>query len=283
VQNRTLALKLPGPDIKFFRINGIGLGNILIAWSHAYVFAKLNDYKLVWPTVPQLRLRTLIGEKGSRSYIRYFKINHDYIKKFPKQEACITVDFSDLPKLNPDPAVNIVVTCRSFYDGSLAQKLFNRFEYLVEHEALVKLNLHQTLNEKSVQILSRKTVNAIAVHVRLGDFTKASEKMLSRTQSNHIKWYIEKVQAVRKLAGNIPVILFSDELQSTEIKHFLSLCENVRFSNELRDIDQLLEMSRYKYLVASNSTYSQWASFLGNPHTVYNSKLLWDLPRATYL
>ena len=283
MQEQSLTLKLPGINLKYFRINGIGLGNILIAWSHAYVFAKLHNISIAWPIIPQLRLRYFLGVKGTRSYLRYFKTSNDYIQSVPKSVAVKILDFSELPEYGYKAPENICVTCESFYDSTLARKSFNRFEYLVKHETLVKEHIMSVLNKKTRCILNSSKSNSIAVHIRLGDFTKHDSIGNSRNQTNPVSWYIDKAERIRDVAGSIPIILFSDDWLSPEIKEFRDSLQNIHLPANSRDIDQLAEMSKSKYLIASNSTFSQWASFLGDSHTVYDPNKRWDLPADTFL
>jgi hypothetical protein len=112
----------------------------------------------------------------------------------------------------------------------------------------------------------------IAVHVRLGDFSlPSSVDVLTRGNHNYripVEWYVEALRAVRADVGSCwPAVLFSDGADA-ELAPILSepAIERARGSTAITD---LIDMAGARALVASGSTFSMWASFLGQIPTVW--------------
>ena len=94
----------------------------------------------------------------------------------------------------------------------------------------------------------------IGVHIRLGDFGPQL-----RTDINWYKGIIEIIQ--QKNPGQ-EFLIFSDG-KDEEMSSVLSL-PNVKRQVGGNSIQDILSMSRCKMIIASNSTFSSWAAYLGN-------------------
>jgi hypothetical protein len=107
----------------------------------------------------------------------------------------------------------------------------------------------------------------IGIHVRFGDFASApSDGQMRRSEQWNarlpIDWYIEALQAVRLAAGYLlEATVFSDG-SAEELQPLLAIPGVVR-SRAGSSIADLLAMSHSKILIASGSTFSMWASYLG--------------------
>lgn len=108
------------------------------------------------------------------------------------------------------------------------------------------------------------------LHVRLGDFGKATEAELKAGKHDSrlpITWYCEMLKQVRALCGKtVPACVFSDGTDE-ELAPLLSM-ENVQrktFGNAIADI---IALSKAPLFIASGSSFSMWARYLGRQNTI---------------
>ena len=110
------------------------------------------------------------------------------------------------------------------------------------------------------------------MHIRRGDFGKGTTEQLYGGATNlqvPIEWYIASLRALRKAVGfPFKVIVFSDG-SSEEISPLLMEPGVVR-STEKNALQDLLLMSSASALIASRSSFSLWASYLGQIPTLYH-------------
>lgn len=141
------------------------------------------------------------------------------------------------------------------YFENVEEKIRQQFvpSYAPEEEYLRKLN-------------EIKQVNAVAVHVRRGDFLKAEGK-------NSIAYVLGEQyyhHALKYMSENVdnPVFFwFSDDI--AWVKDNFAHAENYRFislKTKYADIDEMMLMKNCRHIIAANSTFSWWAAWL-NEHT----------------
>ena len=108
------------------------------------------------------------------------------------------------------------------------------------------------------------------MHIRLGDFARATWEEVKQGKHNSsipIEWYVTMAQELRSIIGaETPVYVFSDGTDE-ELRPLLELgnVERVTFGSSIGDV---LALSRAKLLVASGSSFSMWARYLGRMTTV---------------
>jgi hypothetical protein len=112
--------------------------------------------------------------------------------------------------------------------------------------------------------------HSIAIHIRMGDFANPiNEKVLRNGAWNYrlpIKWYISLIEKIQK-ESNLPIYIFSDA-EDSELKEILAYdnCNRAYFGSAISD---MLALSTCKVLISSASTFSMWASFLGQMPTIW--------------
>jgi hypothetical protein len=112
----------------------------------------------------------------------------------------------------------------------------------------------------------------VGIHVRLGDFVQQSsyEDMVEIDNSAlPLSWYTAALEAVRALTGTaVKAAVFSDG-DDEELAELLSMdyVERAEFGSSIAD---MLAMSRSRLLIASGSTFSEWASYLGQVPTIWH-------------
>jgi hypothetical protein len=107
--------------------------------------------------------------------------------------------------------------------------------------------------------------------VRRGDFAdvRGTESYTGRRNVRlPIEWYVAAVRALRKQVGRaLPFLLFSDG-SDVELGPLLEEAGVSRYHNR-NALSDLLLLSKARVIVASGSTYSMWASFLGQAPTIW--------------
>jgi hypothetical protein len=137
---------------------------------------------------------------------------------------------------------------------------------------------HAVLRRELVAMLRARFVPrplqplALAVHVRRGDFTTPPTDVKLRGGHHNyqipIRWYVDALRAVRSTIGtHAPTTVFSDG-HADELRELLTEPQTTLHAPVSAATD-LLTMSSAAGLVASGSSFSQWASFLGQVPTVW--------------
>jgi hypothetical protein len=229
------------------RLGGAGLGNIMFPWATALVYTKKHNLKSIQITWKNLKFGTFLRkERDKRMYMDLF-LETDGISGFKK---FFLLNFSN----------NIMV-----FSG-----MDNLFEPFKSDQNFVKSELLKIINPYHISRAKEFNSNSIAIHIRMGDFANPmNEKVLRNGAWNYrlpIKWYISLIEKIQK-ESNLPIYIFSDA-EDSELKEILAYdnCNRAYFGSSISD---MIALSRCKVLVSSASTFSMWASFLGQMPTIW--------------
>tara|TARA_B100000214_G_scaffold371865_1_gene349041 strand:+ start:10553 stop:11404 length:852 start_codon:yes stop_codon:yes gene_type:complete len=230
-----------------FRLGGAGLGNILFPWARSIVYARKYKLQRLQTTWFNLKLGTIIrNERDTRMYYNLFT-GRDGISGLRK---FLLLNFSNRVK---------------YFSG-----MEDMFEPFKNDHAFIKDELLRITNPYHIDMVNKYDTNSIAVHIRMGDFQKPkSETMLRNSNWNYrlpLKWYINIIKKIRSIS-NLPIFIFSDA-SDNEIKEILAInnCTRVFLGSSISD---MFAISNSKLLVASASTFSMWASFIGQIPTIW--------------
>lgn len=251
-----------------FRLGGPGLGNLLFPWARSVAFANRHGLKRINSTWRTVKLGPILrGEFDKRLYNDLFDEKEiDGLKKFLLLQFAKHVQEKDAQKRleAKNSAIRPQVIVFKGMDG-LFKPILNDYE-VVKDELLKMVSEHHKIASEKFD------PKGISVHIRMGDFsTPHDEKTLREGHWNYrlpIKWYVNVIENIRKSVGeNIPVHVFSDG-KDEELEEILALknIERVFFGSAIGD---LLALSRSKMLIASASTFSMWASYLGRMPVVW--------------
>ncbi len=211
-------------------------------------------------------------EKDKRMYRDLFIPNKDYIhgfKKFRiilKSQKYMVKNFRDADRIlfdiqNSNNSSSII----SF------KGMENLFKDINKYHDVVYKELLKITKEKHKKGLHHNFDNSISVHVRLGDFSENKRNIGKPCFRLPIDWYVEVVQTLRLIVGReCKVFVFSDGKEH-ELKKLLSL-PNVEWLSFGSSIADLIALSRSNILVASQSTFSMWAAYLGRIPVIYYKK-----------
>lgn len=249
-----------------FRLGGPGLGNLLFPWSRAVVFAKKHNLKRINSTWKTIKLGPIIrGEFDKRFYTDLFQ-EHEIggLKK------TILLNFAE--KIDEKDGEEALATCSLRPRVIVFKGLENSFNPILNDHETVKSELLKIVSTKHKEAANKFEKNGISVHIRMGDFTTPpNEEILRAGKWNYrlpTKWYANVIENIRKSMGKeIRVNIFSDGTDD-ELREVLKLPNTHRcfYGSAISD---LLALSESPVLIASASTFSMWASYLGRMPTIW--------------
>jgi hypothetical protein len=235
------------------RLGGAGLGNSLFILSRAILLAKNHHCALVDPDWVSIKLGPIIrNERDKRLYLYFFNpIGYTGFRKtaikllFSK----VTEDFfSSHPDQVPEHSVVIVSGLKNYFEDIKYERTFIS-SFIANH--IHRRNLFQ---------IQHFDGNCIGVHIRMGDFHPEWRVPL--------QWFVSIIEKIRKLLSkNVRVCIFSDG-QDEELIPVSKLANVERISYE-NALIELICLSKCNVILASNSTFSAWAVFLGNKPSVW--------------
>lgn len=251
-------------DFMFIRLGGAGLGNILFPYVRAVLYQKSHpDTQLIWPTWFNVKVGPIIHRDiDKRFYNDLFVNNSGYIDRFQKAWILMTRKHISEKELLEGKALP---ECVVEFTG-----MENCFEGMMDDSQVLLDNLVANLNPKNKAALEFDGSRGITMHIRLGDFARATWEEVKQGKHNSsipIEWYVTMAQELRSIIGaETPVYVFSDGTDE-ELRPLLELgnVERVTFGSSIGDV---LALSRAKLLVASGSSFSMWARYLGRMTTV---------------
>ncbi len=266
-------------DFYIVRLFGPGLGNLLFPWGRAVVEARRHGLVMIAPTWPQLKVGPFLRrERDKRTYHNLFQNSEQCIGGFRKMAV-----LASIPKLSeamlPSAMRNDRPDCIFVFEGM--QNYFERI--LLEHEFVRKCLIEITKPEHQSG-LRFDFRGSICAHVRLGDFAAPTDGASRSNTRVPLQWYVEVATEIRRrVSGELNLYVFSDG-SDDELAEILSLPRTRRldFGSSIAD---LLALSRSSSLIASNSTFSMWASYLGRmpvvwPKGALKQRLYYDRPNA---
>lgn len=241
-------------DFVFFRLLGPGLGNLLFPLYRAFQGQQLMGGELVFPQFAQLKPGPwLRRETDARAYSDLFNPRRGAeILKHVRALALIHLSNGEKVKQYEGLATHFIGLdpCLRLPFIELLTSRYSRADRLAENTAAV----------------SRAD---ICVHIRRGDFLPSNAAMASHGSMNFRigdDWYVQATAHARHLSPSGQVRVFTDAP---------SLPASLLEALGADEVDQspdalfsLLRMSAHGTLVASRSSFSLWAAFLGHSRLI---------------
>jgi hypothetical protein len=260
------------------RLPHAGLGNMLLVWARAVVFANINDLPIQQPNWYTFHIGPWLRNEKCKRYYGSFFTPQGYQSALYSQITRLgqaislhanlplgELDLSDPAYATPGRHVFVFDKMSPWNDY---------FQDLKEHQSLVKQKLYDYIKPTLLKTILAQPAPEIGIHIRRGDYQKPNDDenfAVRRYVYTALEWYIETLNRVRERAGwMVPATIFSDGYEA-ELTDILSL-PNVSLSSETSAISDLLNMSRSKLLIAScHSSFSSWASYLGQCPTLWQA------------
>jgi hypothetical protein len=232
------------------RLGGAGLGNSLLILARAVILAKQYNAELINPDWISIKLGPILrNERDKRLYRHFFKpMGITGVKKARIRLFSPKVNEEQLKAGEGVNGTVIVVGLNNYFDD-------------IRHERLLVCNyILANIHRKNAAEIEGFTGHCIGVHIRMGD--------LNPQWRVPLEWFAAMITKIRSfLHEHVQVCVFSDgdehELTPvTRLPHVQRIC----FQNALTE---LICLSKCQLILASNSTFSAWAVFLGNKPSVW--------------
>jgi hypothetical protein len=252
-----------------------GLGNMLLVWARAVLFAEINSLPILAPNWQQFRIGPYLrGERDRRDYWFFFHRNN-YLSMWSE----LVATYSRPEKhYNPDP----VRLDLSSFQENLNNHIFvfnsiphwsDYFEYIRDFQPLIKQKLLKDIRASVLKKIEELPEPQIGLHLRMGDFkiVQAGEDFSTLgSMRTPVSWFIRVISCIRNQVGSdVPVTIFSDG-HDYEIEELLRLPAVYRAPSN-HALSDLLTLSKSRVLITSSgSTFSGWASYLGQCPTIWH-------------
>ena len=257
-----------GPDLGCVRLRGVGVANMLFPWARYVLARQRYGMRGIAPTWSQIAHRQWLqpGE-DKRWYGDLFQPLPGEVtglRKLWLLSRCTRVLEDQLreEQLTGAPASSQLMV----FAG-----LRRFFEPLWGQSILIRRELLAALRPREREHYAQAIQPEIAVHVRLGDFTRATaEASVSGHVPTGMDWFVQRVLELQEALGPADVSVFSDGTNE-QLRPLLAV-PGVRRQSPASSVVHILLMSDARVLVGSGgSTFSAWASFLGQQPTVWRS------------
>lgn len=222
---------------------------------------------MIAPVWTQLRLGPYFRrEHDKRQYQRLFR-HHGYVNGLRRVALLallpkIPEDANGLPANSAGAAARIVV-----FRG-----MEGLFEPLLGRYAEIRTEIERMTRPEYLPPKSTQTP-CIGVHVRRGDFEVPSNGLVLGQGAKNVRipleWYAAVLKTLRQALGfDARAQVVSDGTEQ-ELAELLAL-PGVTFDGTGQAITDMLFLARTRGMIASGSTFSMWASFLGQVPCVWH-------------
>jgi hypothetical protein len=252
-----------------------GLGNKLFSWSRSKIISSEHAFRMIEPIWFSPRgaaitrggidyakaLRKIWLFRNFKSAIQHLPFCYNYVYSNASFQPCTDIDEA-INNVKTNPEVNIMFRWNAKHD----------FTDLLTYRKIIKASLLQITLESSKQFIELHNKSPfIGINVRTGkDFVPSGSRLVGYEQTD-LKWYINMLRFLRKNGNNEPAIIVSDG--GYKQLDLLLKEPNTHLLNAATALEDLLVLSNAKILLGcGNSSFSAWASFLGNMQT-YSSDL----------
>jgi hypothetical protein len=247
-------------------IGSTGLGNRLLPWARCVIYARSHGVPMLvtrWTQLPVGSLRRRDAEP--RFYANLF-IRRDndvcgWRRTYIRMQA----------KKLPEPAnLSANYCCGGGLNLVVFAGVGMQFRPLRSWHELVRRELLAITRQNWRERADSIAVPFIGIHIRRGDFQRlAAGTDFSQTDNaaTPLEWFTESLKCIRvKASLTLPAIVTSDGTDN-ELRPLLAM-PNVRRVTTGSAIGDLLVLSRSSVLLASGSSFSAWASYLGQMPTL---------------
>lgn len=254
-------------DLWVARVAGGGLGNCFYTYFHAVRLAEEFNARIIPPPWASIKLGPLLrGEPSKRFYWHLFRPYEGDLHGLGRLQTLYRMrhrrHYVGVTAANAgclvEGALNVVEARQWTFRGLHAQR------------DAIRRRLLAICRDPAPPGHAWGGGKYIAVHVRLGDFFKVEDpnQVLSAAHGTRlpIYWYVNVARALQARFPDLPIKVFSDG-KAEELKPLLDLGTELYRSGS--DMTDLFAMAGAAVLLGSNSTFSRWASFLGDMPTIW--------------
>jgi hypothetical protein len=266
---------MTGPVYGYPDVGRFGLAHSLLAWARCTVWCAQTGAGMLAANWFQPRIGPwLRGERDKRTYFMLFGdggavggMRRVWLLATARRvEATALNETVPLDRSRP----TVVRFFNTVYNDEPDYYEAIRGHSRLLHGALVSMT-------RPAYRVAPATSPFIAIHVRLGDFTRTTpgEEIAANARNIRlpIDWYADRLIEVRRCLGDLPAVLFSDG-DDQELAPILKL-DGVTRAEKRQSITDLLHMAESDLLISSGSGFSSWAAFLGEvPRICYPGQVI---------
>lgn len=252
--------------------NNVGPGNQMFMYARAYSLAKKYNKKIIIVSEisnKSVRQNILHLMAIDKSIVKgYYKI--DFIKSDIVYRIVRKIIFDYFLKL---PFFHQIINDASKSRLKEEIKINKRKIYVLDgyfecHEYFDKYREELINQYKPNYVLDKKTskiirdvenCESVAVHVRKGDFKEFGRLMKD-------DYYNEKMENIKKIVEKPVFVILSEDIEVRKQYKNRSDVIILNLDTPHKYIDEWYILTKCRYHIIANSTYSWWSSYISNYH-----------------
>ena len=257
---------------------GSGIGTRLFPWARCVLFSKENNIKMLRPNWVQPRIGPLFrGGIDLKSYHRQILLYGLF--NSPENSPALISDLwarANYNTVEEDEFISQILENKYLLENKNFLIRFGgdggRFSQLNGHDVFIKNELYSITNNKWKNFINSFSEVPIGINIRMGNDFKTPEKTSDHfaveATKTPVQWFVESLNSVRKMIGYSASAYVVSDGTEDDLKELLSL-PNTTFIRPGCAISDLLILSKANLLIRSGgSSFSAWASFLGQMPTI---------------
>ena len=229
------------------------MGNLLLVWARAVVFAHLNNLPLVTSYWWGFRWGAWKrNERRKRLYYGYFKESsfHSLLKMGIYKWIFPVVSEPPIVKLAPQQLLGNQVFI--FHQVAVNHDLFGPLRH---HRSLLTNRIYELLSPALLLQANQFEAPVIAVHIRRGDFKLGNP-------ITPLSFFIDCIKQIRDATAEQWMVTIFTDAAPEEVAEVMAL-PGTTLAVVKPDILDILLMSKSRVMVLSqSSTFGYWAAFL---------------------
>jgi len=254
------------------RLQG-GLGNQMFQYAFGRALSKRSGMDLYFDPAPlnpkknrgyQLNLFVLSAKMADADKIRGVITPHFAFRKKLWKALKIPFKYADSHILEKDfPYDENIASIKTsaYFDGYWqTEKYFSDYEGIIRQDFAFAsedpLREHELYNE----IINS---NSVSIHIRRGDYVK-NPKYKKRLYVCKLQYYKNAINYLRERFTDLKFYIASDDHKW--VRDNFPLSQNMKLIESKNAISDFYILSRCKYNIISNSSFSWWAAWL-NPNS----------------
>jgi len=220
------------------------------------------DWNDVLPEITRKRIKRdekiyRVIQRVLRAVHRSDRVGPQLYNRYLKRGYYFNFDpyFYSLPLLKQD-----IKVAYGYFQG---EEYFKDVRDKIKESFKIRDGLKKTKNE--IEYYEQiKSVNAVCVHLRVGDYKTAKNKRFDVIRPEYVQ---RAVECIKCTVINPVFFVFTNDVDSVEKDYKI---ENAVYVTGLKDYQDMRLMESCKHFIISNSTFSWWASFLAD----YENKMV---------
>lgn len=266
------------------RIHGAGLGNNLMTWARAEVYASRFGLRVIAPKWRFIKIGPILRrERDWRQYGGFF--NHGEDIRGPRAWWLLRTASRSKGPAGFDEIAPPIATGRGphivefdYYSGHAPGQSFKQIGQilapLIPHADFLHKRLRQITRPEHLRVAdSLFNEPFIGIHCRRGDKPPLASGVPYPPDTDHptlpIEWYVKTLNNVRrKLGFDAPVVLFSDG-RPHQLEPLMSL-PNVKLAPIRNALIDMLLLTKARIMISTlSSSFSRWAAMLGKMPNIH--------------